>query len=42
MLRLKASARVPLWNGTIECRLLKLRVQAGSMRGQRGEAPASR
>jgi putative N6-adenine-specific DNA methylase len=40
-LRLKASARVPLWNGTIECRLLKLQLQAGSMRGPRGEAPAS-
>ena len=32
MLRLKASARVPLWNGTIECRLLKLELVAGSMR----------
>ncbi len=33
MLRLRASARVPLWNGTIECRLLKLVLVAGSARG---------
>ncbi len=31
-LRLKASARVPMWNGPLECRLLKFSVVAGSMR----------
>ncbi len=31
-LRLKASGRVPLWNGTIECRLLRIELVAGSMR----------
>jgi putative N6-adenine-specific DNA methylase len=31
-LRLKATARVPLWNGTIECRLLRLVLERGSYR----------
>ncbi len=31
-LRLKASARVPVWNGGIECRLLKIDLVAGAMR----------
>jgi putative N6-adenine-specific DNA methylase len=31
-LRLKASRRVPLWNGPIECRLFRFDLAAGSMR----------
>lgn len=31
-LRLKASQRVPVWNGAIECRLLRIDIVAGSMR----------
>jgi len=31
-MRLKESRRVPLWNGPIECRLLKFELVAGSMR----------
>lgn len=36
-MRLKESARVPLWNGPIECRLFRFDLVAGSMR-----APAAR
>ena len=31
-MRLKASRRVPMWNGPIECRLLRFDLVAGSMR----------
>jgi putative N6-adenine-specific DNA methylase len=30
LLRLKESRRVPLWNGAIECRLLRFDISAGS------------
>ena len=33
VMRLKASRRVPLWNGPIECRLFRFELIAGSMRG---------
>lgn len=33
LMRLKESRRVPLWNGTIECRLLRFELVAGSARG---------
>ena len=33
MMRLKESRRVPLWNGPIECRLLRFDMVAGSARG---------
>ena len=35
-MRLKASRRVPLWNGPIECRLLRFELVAGSMRAPAG------
>ena len=35
-MRLKASRRVPLWNGPIECRLLRFELVAGSMRASAG------
>jgi putative N6-adenine-specific DNA methylase len=38
-MRLKESRRVPLWNGPIECRLLKFDLVAGSMRER--PAPSS-
>jgi putative N6-adenine-specific DNA methylase len=31
-MRLKESRRVPMWNGPIECRLLRFDMSAGSMR----------
>jgi putative N6-adenine-specific DNA methylase len=34
-LRLKASARVPMWNGAIECRMLKIELMAGAVRRER-------
>jgi putative N6-adenine-specific DNA methylase len=34
-MRLKASLRVPLWNGPIECRLYRFELVAGSARGDR-------
>jgi putative N6-adenine-specific DNA methylase len=37
-MRLKESARVPLWNGPIECRLFRFDLVAGSARGPRGAA----
>jgi putative N6-adenine-specific DNA methylase len=37
-MRLKESARVPLWNGAIECRLFRFDLVAGSMRDRGGEA----
>jgi putative N6-adenine-specific DNA methylase len=40
-MRLKESARVPLWNGPIECRLFRFDLVAGSNRTPRGEAGAS-
>ena len=33
LMRLKESRRVPLWNGSIECRLLRFDMVAGSARG---------
>ncbi len=36
-MRLKESARVPMWNGPIECRLFRFDLVAGSMRGPAGE-----
>jgi putative N6-adenine-specific DNA methylase len=30
LLRLKESRRVPLWNGAIECRLLRFDISVGS------------
>jgi putative N6-adenine-specific DNA methylase len=38
-MRLKASRRVPLWNGPIECRLYRFELVAGSMRDDREETP---
>ena len=32
-MRLKASCRIPMWNGPIECRLFRFDLVAGSMRG---------
>jgi len=32
-MRLKATRRVPLWNGPIECRLLRFELHQGSLRG---------
>jgi putative N6-adenine-specific DNA methylase len=37
-LRLKASRRVPLWNGPIECRLWRFDIVAGSARAPRDDA----
>jgi putative N6-adenine-specific DNA methylase len=37
-MRLKESRRVPLWNGPIECRLLKFELVAGSNRARPAEA----
>ena len=37
-MRLKASRRVPLWNGPIECRLLRFDLVAGSARRPRAGA----
>jgi putative N6-adenine-specific DNA methylase len=39
-MRLKESRRVPLWNGPIECRLLKFELVAGSMRERPAPPPA--
>jgi putative N6-adenine-specific DNA methylase len=41
LMRLKESARVPMWNGPIECRLFRFDLVAGSHRGAlaSGEAP---
>jgi putative N6-adenine-specific DNA methylase len=39
-MRLKASRRVPLWNGPIECRLFAFELVAGSARADRGERSA--
>jgi putative N6-adenine-specific DNA methylase len=39
-LHLKASQRVPMWNGAIECRLLRLDMVQGAMRASRTEAAA--
>jgi putative N6-adenine-specific DNA methylase len=36
-MRLKESRRVPMWNGPIECRLLRFDMVAGSARAPRGE-----
>jgi putative N6-adenine-specific DNA methylase len=33
-LRLKESRRVPMWNGPIECRLMRFEIVAGAARGQ--------
>jgi len=37
-MRLKESRRVPMWNGPIECRLLRFDMVAGSARAPRGSA----
>ena len=34
-LRLKAGARIPMWNGGIECRMLKIELLAGAVRRDR-------
>ncbi|MCC7455911.1 MAG: hypothetical protein IT390_03015 [Nitrospira sp.] len=36
VMRLKASRRVPMWNGPIECRLFRFDLVAGSMRANAG------
>lgn len=36
LMRLQASRRVPMWNGPIECRLLRFELAAGSHRRDRG------
>ncbi|UCH17476.1 MAG: class I SAM-dependent RNA methyltransferase, partial [Burkholderiales bacterium] len=41
-MRLKASRRVPLWNGPIECRLFRFDLVAGSPRGAPGATVADR
>lgn len=41
-LRLKASRRVPLWNGAIECRLWRFDIVAGSARPDRPRAAAAK
>ena len=38
-MRLKESRRIPMWNGPIECRLLRFDMVAGSAR--KVEAPAA-
>lgn len=40
-MRLKENARVPLWNGAIECRLFRFDLVAGSMRDRDGEAASA-
>ena len=37
-MRLKESRRVPMWNGPIECRLLRFDMVAGSARAPRGSS----
>jgi putative N6-adenine-specific DNA methylase len=37
-MRLKATRRVPLWNGPIECRLFRFDLVAGSFRDDRAES----
>lgn len=39
-MRLKATRRVPMWNGPIECRLFRFELVAGSAREPRGETSA--
>lgn len=39
-MRLKATRRVPLWNGPIECRLFRFELVAGRLQPDRGDAPA--
>ena len=41
-MRLKASRRVPMWNGPIECRLFRFDLVAGSPRGADAAAAAER
>ena len=41
LMRLKESARVPMWNGPLECRLFRFDLVAGSNRGARGDGPGS-
>jgi putative N6-adenine-specific DNA methylase len=38
LIGLKASKRIPLYNGALECRLLEYRIVAGTMR-RKGPAP---
>jgi putative N6-adenine-specific DNA methylase len=40
-MRLKESRRVPMWNGPIECRLLRFELVAGRLGRERGDAPAA-
>jgi putative N6-adenine-specific DNA methylase len=40
-MRLKATRRVPLWNGAIECRLFRFDLVAGSMRERSGNSRAT-
>jgi len=39
LIGLKASKRIPLYNGPLECRLLEYRIVAGTMR-RKGPSPA--
>jgi putative N6-adenine-specific DNA methylase len=39
LIGLKASKRIPLYNGPLECRLFEFRIVAGSMRRERAAAP---
>jgi putative N6-adenine-specific DNA methylase len=39
LIGLKASKRIPLYNGPLECRLFEFRIVAGSMRRERTAAP---
>jgi putative N6-adenine-specific DNA methylase len=40
-MRLKATRRVPLWNGPIECRLFRFELVAGAFRDDRAESASS-
>ncbi|UUX95861.1 class I SAM-dependent RNA methyltransferase [Aquabacterium sp. J223] len=40
-MRLKESRRVPLWNGPIECRLMRFELVAGRLGRERGDAAAA-
>ena len=40
LIGLKASRRMPLFNGALECRLYEYRLIAGSVRRARSDAPA--
>ena len=40
-MRLKESRRVPMWNGTIECRLFRFDMVSGSARDKASTAPGN-